>query len=248
MGTGSPKTLAGDIVRIAAVAALFVVLALLLKVPAVRSVLFDLDTFRAVLKGGDSLLDRLASAGYFVLIGSMLIALGVPRLWASAVGGAIYGAVLGTLLSIPASLFGAAILYYAGRFLLARVVERQAGEKTRLWQRRFQDNAFWWVLYMRLFPFSNSTLMSLFCGSCKVPFRAFLLGSLLGFAPLAVAFATFGSGGIKGNACQIGFATLTLVAFMVFRRFLNRRGQEKQSGEGFAPGAGGNGKKDGAAG
>ena len=52
MGTGSPKTLAGDIVRIAAVAALFVVLALLLKVPAVRSVLFDLDTFRAVLKGG----------------------------------------------------------------------------------------------------------------------------------------------------------------------------------------------------
>ena len=243
MGTGSPKTLAGDIVRIAAVAALFIVLALLLKVPAVRSVLFDLDTFRAVLKGGDSLLDRLASAGYFVLIGSMLIALGVPRLWASAVGGAIYGAVLGTLLSIPASLFGAAILYYAGRFLLARVVERQAGEK-----RRFQDNAFWWVLYMRLFPFSNSTLMSLFCGSCKVPFRAFLLGSLLGFAPLAVAFATFGSGGIKGNACQIGFATLTLVAFMVFRRFLNRRGQEKQSGEGFAPGAGGNGKKDGAAG
>lgn len=246
MGTGSTKTLAGDIARIAAVAALFVALAFLLRVPAVRSVLFDLGTFRAVLQGGHSFLDRLVSAGYFVLIGSLLIALGVPRLWASAVGGAIYGAVLGTFLSIIASLLGAVILYYAGRFLLARVVERQAGEKMKLWQRRFRENAFWWVLYMRLFPFSNSTLMSLFCGSCKVPFRAFLQGSLLGFVPLAVAFAAFGSGGIKGNVHQIGFASLTLVAFMFFRRFLSRRGQEKRYEEGIAPGAGLDGGEGGA--
>ena len=64
--------------------------------------------------------------------------------------------------------------------------------------------------------------MSLLCGSCRVPFRAFLTGSFLGFIPLAVVFATFGSGGIKGNFGQIGFAAALLVLSILSRKLLKK--------------------------
>jgi uncharacterized membrane protein YdjX (TVP38/TMEM64 family) len=64
--------------------------------------------------------------------------------------------------------------------------------------------------------------MSLLCGSCKVPFVPFMMGSLAGFVPLAVAFATYGSGGVKGNVWQIGFATMLLVLSIFLRSLLKR--------------------------
>jgi uncharacterized membrane protein YdjX (TVP38/TMEM64 family) len=93
------------------------------------------------------------------------------------------------------------------------------GGALKIWKRRFQENAFWWVLYGRLFPFSNSTLMSLVCGSCRVSFREFMIGSFIGFMPLTITFATFGSGSMKGNLWQIGFATALLV-ISIFSRNL----------------------------
>ncbi len=223
MSMASEKTLIGDVGRIVVVAAFFIGLSFLLQISEVRKILFDLDTFRVLLHVGDSSSDYLISAVFFVLAGSCLIAMGIPRLWASAVGGAIYGAFIGTLLSILASLVGASILYHVGKYFLAQVVERRMGERMKLWQKRFQQNAFWWVLYARIFPFSNSTLLSLFCGCNRVTFSSYLQGSLLGFIPLAVAFSAFGSGGIKGNFYQIGFATAILSSVIVIRRLLNRR-------------------------
>ncbi len=215
--------LAGDICRVAAVAAFFVAATLILEKTGVRTLLLDVQTFRSLLQGGSSHAGRLISVFAFVLAGGGIIALGVPRLWASAVGGIVYGAVTGSLLSILASLLGASIVYCTGRFLLAQVVERRMGSRLEYWRKRLEENAFWWVLYGRLFPFSNSTLMSLFCGSCKVPFVSYVQGSLLGFMPLAVVFAAFGSGGLEGNLKQVGFAVLVLAAIIILRRMINTK-------------------------
>lgn len=215
------KQLAKDIGRVVFLAVLFTAMAVLLGRPGVREYLFDIQGMRETLKGGHGGPGLLFSALLFTLIWGGLIAAGIPRLWASAVGGIIYGAVMGTLLSLFASLLGASILYGAGKSILAGVVERRVGGTLRIWQTRFQENAFWWVLYGRLFPCSNSTLMSLLCGSCRVSFQAFTLGSLVGFIPLAVVFATFGSGGVKGNLLQIGIAMMLLVLSVFSRKLLD---------------------------
>lgn len=237
--SGKPdKMLVRDICRIAGVAAFFIVATILIERTGIRGILFDTEVFRSLLQGGPSTTGRLISASIFVLAGGGVIALGMPRLWASAVGGVIYGVFMGALLSILASILGATILYFAGRFLLARVVERRLGKKLGPWQKRFQENAFWWVLYGRLIPFSNSTLMSLFCGSCRVPFAAYVQGSLLGFIPLAAVLAAFGSGGLEGNLHQIGFAVLILAAFVLIRRLINGRTPAADDGKGLRPGSG----------
>ncbi len=223
MSAGVDRKVAGDVCRVAGVAVFFVAITVFLERSGLRDVLFDIETFRSLLQGGSSSAGRMFSAVVFVVGGAGIIALGMPRLWASAVGGVVYGALMGTVLSVLASILGASILYLAGRSLLGRVVERRLGSGFGYWRKRFRENAFWWVLYGRLIPFSNSTVMSLFCGSCGVPFKAYVQGSVLGFIPLAAVFAAFGSGGLEGNLGQIGFAVLVLAAFVILRRMINAR-------------------------
>lgn len=222
MGLKINKQLLSDIGRVVMVAIIFTAMAIMLGKPAVRDYLFDIEKMRIALQGGQAGSYRQLSAILFALLWGGLIAAGIPRLWASAVCGIIYGAFMGTILSLIASMLGASILYGAGTSMLAGVVERRMGETLKLWHKRFQDNAFWWVLYARLFPFSNSTLMSLLCGSCRVPFWDFMFGSILGFVPLAVVFATFGSGGIKGNLWQIVLATILLILTIFSRRLFGK--------------------------
>jgi uncharacterized membrane protein YdjX (TVP38/TMEM64 family) len=216
------KGLFADVLRVGLLVAVFTAMAVVFRRQDLGKLLFDIDTIRTELSGGGNFSGRALSGLIFTLAGGGLTVFFLPRLWVSAVGGIIYGAFTGTILSLLATLFGASVLHVAGKYLLAEVVERRMGDKVNTWKVRFQENAFWWVLYGRLFPFSNSTAMSLICGSCKVPFLPFLWGSLLGYVPLTVVFATYGSGGAKGNIWQIGLATLLLVCSITLRSFLKR--------------------------
>jgi uncharacterized membrane protein YdjX (TVP38/TMEM64 family) len=119
-----------------------------------------------------------------------------------------------------AALVGASALYQVGRFFLRDVVNRRVGGRLEVWRNRFRENGFWWVLYGRLFPFSNSTLHSLLCGSCEVSFLSYLLGSFLGFIPLTIVFALFGSGGAKANAMQITLGFCLMLLVFLSRKYL----------------------------
>jgi uncharacterized membrane protein YdjX (TVP38/TMEM64 family) len=213
------RQLAGDIAKVVIVTLVFAALAVLFESETIRGY-FDIDTWRAVLQQGNFVGSRTLAMLVFVLAAGAVISLGVPRIWIAALGGAVYGAVLGSVLAIIAALIGAAVLYEAGRFLLRDVVNRRAGGRLEVWRDRFRMNGFWWVLYGRLFPFSNSTAHSLLCGSCEVSFLPYLMASLLGFIPLTVIFALFGSGGAKASVTQIvlGFGLMLLV--FLSRNFL----------------------------
>ncbi|MEJ2688952.1 MAG: VTT domain-containing protein, partial [Deltaproteobacteria bacterium] len=204
--------LASDLLRFFLVGFIFLALALLLRHGLGNDVRLRIQELRQLLQGSKLPGGLWASGTLFVLLGGMVISLGVPRIWVSGAAGAIYGAILGTTLAMAGSMIGAATVYGMGRGLLGNLVERRFSGQLGLWRRRFQENAFWWVLYGRLFPFSNATLKSLLCGSCRVPFGPYLFGSFLGFIPLTFVFAAFGSGSIKGDINQIllGFGLLLL--------------------------------------
>jgi len=209
------KTLSGrlgrDVVKILAVSAFFVGIALLLQNDALRARILDAPLLRNLLETAEAPGHIYRQASLFVLTFSLLIGLGMPRLWVSAISGAAFGPLWGTLLALVASVAGAAIVYRFGRTLLAGILQRRIRSRLSLWQTRFEHNAFWWVLYMRLFPLSNATLAGLVCGACRIPLGAYLAGSLIGFIPLTVVFAVFGSGGAKGDFYQVALGTLLLL-------------------------------------
>jgi uncharacterized membrane protein YdjX (TVP38/TMEM64 family) len=212
-----------DLLKIVAVSFFFVGIALLLRNESLRSQFLNMPLVREMFSG-TSVPDGSAwrQAVLFVAAFSLLIGVGMPRLWVSAIAGAAFGTLWGTLLALAASVAGAAIVYRFGRTLLAGVLRRRIGPRLAVWQARFATNAFWWVLYMRLFPLSNATLAGLLCGACRIPMGAYLAGSLLGFLPLTVVFAVFGNGGARGNFYQVALGAILLAAAVGGRKFLGR--------------------------
>jgi uncharacterized membrane protein YdjX (TVP38/TMEM64 family) len=221
-GAASSEGLWKDVLKIIAVSFFFVGIALLLRNASFRSQFLDIPLLRALFTGTNIPGRTWQQVVLFLITFSLLIGVGMPRLWVSAIAGAAYGALWGTCLALAASVAGAAIVYRFGRSLLAGMLRRRIGPRLALWQQRFETNAFWWVLYLRLFPLSNATVAGLVCGACRIPFGAYLAGSLLGFIPLAIVFAVFGSGGASGNFYQVALGALLLVVAVAGRKLLGK--------------------------
>ena len=163
------------------------------------------------IQGGYNAPGPLMSLILCILGGAVLIGIGVPRLWISGLIGSLYGAYTGTLVALVTCLIGASCVYLAGLFFSRNNIQSKAESRLRskfehqfdIWTERFRQKTFTWVLYARLFPFSNSTLVSLFSGYCRISFFKFISASLLGFLPLTIVLCLFGSGSTQGNYLQI---------------------------------------------
>jgi uncharacterized membrane protein YdjX (TVP38/TMEM64 family) len=189
---------------------------------SVRQTLFDIQTLRHLLRGGNIPGGIISSMAVFLFGFGTLIGVGMPRLWVSAIAGAIYGTLAGSGLALLATILGAVIIYKLGETFLSRLLPKRFRVKSEVYAQRFRENAFWWVLYIRLFPFSNASVTGILCGSCRVPFRAYLAGSALGFIPLTVVFAIFGSAGMTGSNLQIALGFALLVLSLAVRHIMNR--------------------------
>jgi len=163
----------------------------------------------------------LASVAY-LLTGGLLISLGVPRLWISAGAGAIFNPWIGTAVALGASLLGAAVLFQVGWWFLSpgkwSFLEKRLGR----YRRAFQKKAFLWVLYARLFPFSNSTVVSLFSGYCRIGFFPYLGASLVGFTPLTIIMCLFGSGGAGGRTFHLILGFVLIIVLHLFTLILKK--------------------------
>ena len=216
------KAIWNDLLRLSFVALLVTLILFVFQNESVRQELFDLHRIRNDLRGENMPGGIVASAAVFLVGSGILIGIGMPRLWVSVVSGAVYGSVLGSCLALFSTMLGASIIYKLGDSLLSPYVLNRFSGKIADWTRRFQENTFWWVLYCRLFPFANASITGIFCGCCKVSFRHYLAGSMLGFIPLTIVFAVFGSAGMSGSIMQIALG-FGLLALTVAVRFIMNR-------------------------
>lgn len=151
-----------------------------------------------------------SGAAIYLLAGGVCVAVGVPRLWVSAGAGALFNPWLGTGVALGASMMGAVILFQVGWWFLSPAKWRFLENRLGSFRSHFQERAFVWVLYARLFPLSNSTIISLFSGYCRVNFFSYFWASVIGFLPLTVAMCLFGGGSAGGRWLYfiVGFAVI----------------------------------------
>ncbi len=209
-----PKKFKRDLFRIVLVVSAFGFAVWLVSQPHVRENLLDITKIKASLAA-------FGGAGMLVFVGvcAALNGFGVPRLWISAVAGTLYGALIGSALAHGATLLGATLNFYTGRLLLRGPVKRRLPNRLRKWYDRFELNGFRWILYARLFPLSNATLVNLICGASKVRFRDFIAATFLGYLPFSIAFALFGSSVGKQKYWQLAVGA-ALFAVVLGTRFL----------------------------
>ncbi|MCC5875698.1 MAG: TVP38/TMEM64 family protein [Candidatus Sumerlaeia bacterium] len=217
---GSKRLLAKDLSRVGIIVVIFIAAALFFQNETVKEHFLDVEKMRGLLHPeGASLLSYLV----FILVGSLLVGAGMPRIWLSFIGGAIYGVLLGTVLSLVTTMLGAFYTFTLGRSLLRSMVRRRMGKRFGVWNKRFKDNAFIWTLYLRLFPLSNATLTSMLAGACKVGLKPYVLANIIGFFPLTLIFAMGGSGAAKGDPSQLIIGIICFVIVILAQWFYTKR-------------------------
>ncbi len=153
-----------------------------------------------------------------------------PSALMGVAAGQLYGPVYGTLYTILGAAGASAVAYVAGRFLRAGLVGQRgsawAGKHVaRLRQRTFESVL---VLHLVYIPFD---LINYTSGFLRLPWRPFMLGSVIGCVPSAASFVLLGASVEVSSTGQkwglspelIGCSALVLVVSLVLSRRLRRR-------------------------
>ncbi len=153
----------------------------------------------------------------FVLLSTVLIAVGVPRLMLFAAAGLLFGFVRGSGLAMLSSLAGSyacfsAVRWSGGEWARARFGNRRwfakiAGIKPSIWS----------VCMIRQLPVSNLILNSCLALS-RTGSLTFLAGSFIGFLPQGCVATLIGSGSSNSvawkGAAQLASAALVLLGIL----------------------------------
>ncbi|WP_035157488.1 TVP38/TMEM64 family protein [Cohnella thermotolerans] len=150
----------------------------------------------------------------------------------SLAGGLAFGTWRGMLYTALGELPGAALSFWLARRLGAGMF-RGAKDDSRLrkLERAMERRGFPVVLLLRLAPFVPFDLVSYAAGIARVPFRAYLLATLIGTLPGTFAYCFLGASLLRGSWKEIAVAALVF-AVAVAVPFLFRSRVEKRVEEG----------------
>jgi uncharacterized membrane protein YdjX (TVP38/TMEM64 family) len=181
---------------------------------------FDLDEFASFkhLREHHQKLAEFVAAHYaqavigYLALYVLFVALSLPgAIWLTVAAGFLFGAVMGSILSVIAATIGATLLFLATKTSLGDYLHAHAGPWLAKVERGFADNLWSYLLMMRLFPaipFFIANLVPAFLG---VPLSAFVITTFIGIIPATVIFATIGAG--LGSVLQTS-ADLSLHSLM----------------------------------
>ncbi|NQU42681.1 TVP38/TMEM64 family protein [bacterium] len=158
----------------------------------------------------------------YVFAGIILIAAGVPRIWYSFLGGALFGFLMGTVWGYMAAVVGSILCFWFARHLGREWVRNKFGRKFEGIERRLRQEGFPIMLLIRICPLGNNFATNCLAGTSSMRARSFFYATIIGHLPLSVFFAMWGSGAIKGESHQtlIGIvgAVLFILGFVVYFR------------------------------
>ncbi|HEX3709739.1 MAG TPA: TVP38/TMEM64 family protein [Pseudolabrys sp.] len=178
--------------------------------PVLAIVLLAIAVYAAVGRGGISLgglVRHRAAIGDFVAGHRPLAVLGYVGLYIAAValslpgatfltvaGGFLFGIAVGAPAAVIGATVGATIIFLVARTALGEPLLRRAGPRAAQLAQGFREDAFSYLLFLRLvpaFPFFLVNLVPAFAGVKLAPFVA---ATALGVVPGALVYAFAGTG------------------------------------------------------
>lgn len=121
------------------------------------------------------------------------VALSLPgALVLSLSTGFIFGRWIGTALVLAAATTGATIVFLAARYLFADAARRRLGPTGERIANGFTENAFAYLLFLRLVPLFPFFLVNLAPAFTAIPLRTYVLATLIGIAPATFVYVNLG--------------------------------------------------------
>ena len=124
-----------------------------------------------------------AGAVAFSLPGGLLLSLTM---------GFVFGRWVGTALVVVAATIGAVILFVAARYIFADAARRRLGALGEKINAGFTEDAFSYMLFLRLVPVFPFFLVNLAPAFTSIPLRTFALATFVGVIPGTFVFVNLG--------------------------------------------------------
>jgi uncharacterized membrane protein YdjX (TVP38/TMEM64 family) len=129
--------------------------------------------------------------GAYVVIASFSLPLGAV---ASIAGGFLFGSVLGALWIVIGATVGATILFLIAKTALGEPLRLRFASQIQKMEEGFRENAFSYLLLLRLVPLFPFWLVNLAPAFLGVSVVTFIVTTFLGIIPGSFVFASIGNG------------------------------------------------------
>jgi len=201
----------------------------------------------ALKQNRDQLLAFTGQHYYAMLFGGMLVyavstALSVPGATVlSLAAGLLFGRWVGAAVIVVAATTGATLVFLAARYLFADAAQRRAGSMAKKLMAGFHENAFNYLLFLRLVPLFPFWLVNLAPAFTAIKTRTYVAATALGIIPGSFVFAHLGQSlGRIDSAAQLvswemlsAFALLGLFALLpvLVKKWRSRSSMSNQAGD-----------------
>jgi uncharacterized membrane protein YdjX (TVP38/TMEM64 family) len=110
----------------------------------------------------------------------------------TVIGGLLFGQWVGTLVVVTSATIGATVLFISAKLASQDLLRKKAGNWVEKMRRGFQENAFYYMLTLRLIPIFPFVAVNLVAALLQIPLRTFLLTTFVGIIPGSFAYVCIG--------------------------------------------------------
>lgn len=122
-----------------------------------------------------------------------VVALSIPgATFMTLAGGLFFGQWLGALMVVLSATAGACILFMSARMATSGLLAQRSNGMLIRMQSGFQQNAFSYLLTLRLIPVFPFVLVNFAAAVFQVPLKTFFLATLLGIIPGSMVYVSMG--------------------------------------------------------
>jgi uncharacterized membrane protein YdjX (TVP38/TMEM64 family) len=131
----------------------------------------------------------------FVLVYAAVIALSIPGgAVLTIAGGFLFGIVLGTLLVVIGATAGATAIFLIARSALGDALRARVGPRMRRMEEGFREDAFNYLLFLRLIPLFPFWLVNIVPALLGVGLGTYVVATFIGIIPGSLVYASVGNG------------------------------------------------------
>ncbi len=156
---------------------------------------FNLEMFKSHQKFLDLFIAQniFLSVLIYVTIYIAIVALSIPgATFMTLIGGFLLGQLIGTVAAVLSATIGASILFLSAKLASTDLLSKKAGTLAKTMQKGFQENAFSYLLTLRLIPVFPFVIVNLVAALFQMPLRVFALATLIGIIPGSFIYAGVG--------------------------------------------------------
>ena len=136
----------------------------------------------------------LAVVGFIVMY-VVVVGLSLPGgMFLTLGGGLVFGGLAGSIYVVVGATLGACAIFLAARYAFADLFKAKAGSSLSKMENGFRENAFSYLMFLRLVPAFPFWLVNLVPALLDVKFRTYVIATFIGIIPGTTIYAHVGAG------------------------------------------------------